>query len=263
MWWTSCSKLNFDGRFHRLEPIAVAGGARLRLQHPLRAILSVNVFSEFWHVSEHEPVHLSLVPLTWCVEDSELRAFFDMSLKEDLFDVWQSIEKTVDACSAEMADAAGAVDDAGGAADGADGGADVGPAGAAGAADAPGAAPAKRKRAPRGGGAGAVKARKLSPLEALKKFLKMADKARVTLEGGNDAELTFEEELAKVMEESGFDGGDEGGNDGDGDEYDPEALFMEVFAGDGADGAEACADGAGDAGADVEACDAHGSHSKI
>ncbi len=42
---------------------------------------------EFWHVSEHEPVHLSLVPLTWCVEDTELRAFFDMSLKEDLFDV--------------------------------------------------------------------------------------------------------------------------------------------------------------------------------
>ena len=203
-WWVACSKLNFDGRLHQLQP-ARSGASDLELVLPLRSVLSAEVIGRVRKHAVREPVRLYRVPLTWRLQGDQLLASFSIDDKLHLFDIWASIEKTIESCVSSKDDLLAL----GGAA---------GPAEAAGAEAAPDAAPdgadgadgapkPKKRRAYRPRSSGP---RKLTALELLKKYLRVAGAAEPGDPSVDDAEdgNILEMELAGLIEEMGEDGMD-------------------------------------------------------
>ena len=175
--FVACSKLWYEGRFHELvEAADLADSWELRF--PLNAFSSVEFFKATHSHAAPDPVRLSTVPLKWRIagsgEHRKLVTHFNIDEEVSLFDVWQDVEKTIEFCGASaFHEGAGAEGAEGCESEG--GGAGAAAADTAGAADAlRGPEPAAKKRASKKGqnqGHGA-KARKLTPMEILKKFAK-------------------------------------------------------------------------------------------
>ncbi len=175
VWFVTCSKLSYDCRVHRLE--RAPGDSLLQLVLPLRAFLSQKMFSM---VRGHAdlPVKFSRVPLTWitksCNDDTtKLLAAYNLATEEPLFDVFRCITKTVELCAAPAASM--------------DGG-DIRP------------APPKRARTAKAKASGVRQPRKPTPIETLKKFLRIAESQPAD-------DHTLEVELAGLIDElAGEDG---------------------------------------------------------
>ena len=183
-WWVSCSKLYFDARMHPLQQVE-SDSELLQLVYPLRATPSVSVFQSLRAHTAVALVLVTLVPLTWHLDNDQLVARYNLAESTNLFTIHHGLEETIEACSASKDHAADAAD-----------------AGAAGDDDGAGAGPAPRtrKRKSTGStGAPPKKKSKLTPLELLRRFLRAAEPDVAQPETAEDV-INLEQELEAVME---------------------------------------------------------------